>query len=417
MFALTFAILEKNRGERQRNRHLHSDEKRQMETLKRAETSEDFQALCHEYAHNALKTKDEKVREALVRRQIPLQKVRGLETSYQIAIKLGGNISFSPLRNLISQQIDAAADFLGDFQIGILGQPTSLFQLYEIEFLIERDFKLTFDFCVGKLLVQLPYWKIKWLKQFLKSSELRQRWDRGEHLSRFSPSRRVWWLLNPIGEFRSHLKSTLILAIQKSILGIDKLFSQFALVEEKDRLVSEPEPTPPVPTSFRQAALAYLKSVVNENKLGFSLESGLKTEEESTLWQLLKQFKENLTEPQQIEEIIDVAALTLQETLAQEQSQVAPKMFGLVNVGNYHRIDVELNLSTGYLKKYVEVIPRQAEFKAVQFGVVNVYTVDDITVKPNFHRALKLDFETAALEKALQQLALGEWRNKKTIKP
>ncbi len=382
-----------------------------METLKTAETSESFQAFCHKYAYNALKTKDEKVREALVRRQIPLQKVRPLETSYQIEIKLGGNISFSPLRNLISQQIDAAADFLGDFQIGILGQPTSLFQLYEIEFLIDRHFKLTFDFCVGKLLVQLPYWKIKWLKQFLKSSQLRQRWDRGEHLHRFSSLRRLWWLLNPIGEFRSQLKSTLILAIQKSILGIDKLFSQYGWVEEKEKPLSLPEPTSPFPTSFRSAALTYLKSVANEKKLGFSLEEGLKAEDESTLWQLLKQFKQNLTEPQQIEEIINVAALTLKETLSQEQSLVNPKMFGLVNVGNYHRIDVELNLSTGDLKKYVEVIPRQAEFKPVQFGLVNVYTIDDITVKPN-SREVELDFETAALEKALQQLALGEWRRR-----
>jgi hypothetical protein len=81
-------------------------------------------------------------------------------------------------------------------------------------------------------------------------------------------------------------------------------------------------------------------------------------------------------------------------------------MFGFVNVGNYHRIDVALNLSSGYLNKYIEVIPRKANIKAVLFGFVNVYTIDDITVKPNFHGGMKLNFETAALEKSLKELQL-----------
>jgi hypothetical protein len=77
-----------------------------------------------------------------------------------------------------------------------------------------------------------------------------------------------------------------------------------------------------------------------------------------------------------------------------------------VNVGNYHRIDVALNLSSGYLKKYVELVPRKVELKAIQVGFVNVYTIDDITVKPNFHGAMKLNFEAAALERSLRELQL-----------
>ena len=75
-------------------------------------------------------------------------------------------------------------------------------------------------------------------------------------------------------------------------------------------------------------------------------------------------------------------------------------------MGNYHRIDVDLNLSAGYLKKYIEIVPRKADVKAIQFGFVNVYTIDDITVTPNLHSAMKIDFETAALERALQELNL-----------
>ncbi|MDJ0717910.1 MAG: hypothetical protein QNJ54_27430 [Prochloraceae cyanobacterium] len=52
-----------------------------METLKTAETSESFQAFCHKYAYNALKTKDEKVREALEKalQQLALGKSRRRE--------------------------------------------------------------------------------------------------------------------------------------------------------------------------------------------------------------------------------------------------------------------------------------------------------------------------------------------------
>lgn len=89
----------------------------------------------------------------------------------------------------------------------------------------------------------------------------------------------------------------------------------------------------------------------------------------------------------------------------EEQSKLNLKMFGFVNVGNYHRIDVALNLSSGYLKKYVEIVPRKTEIKALQFGFVNVYTINDITVKPSFHSAIKINFETAALERSLRELS------------
>jgi hypothetical protein len=117
-------------------------------------------------------------------------------------------------------------------------------------------------------------------------------------------------------------------------------------------------------------------------------------------------FKKNLADPGQMEELIDAGILTLQEVIHEEQSQVEIKMFGFVNVGNYHRIDVALNLSSGYLKKYVELVPRKALIKATLFGFVNIYTVDDVTVKPNYHGAIKLNFEAAALEQALRELQL-----------
>ncbi|MEM9540417.1 MAG: hypothetical protein AAGA60_13075 [Cyanobacteria bacterium P01_E01_bin.42] len=372
------------------------------------ETVEDFLFFCSEYAHNALKTQDREVREALVRRQIPPQKVHRLETSYSINIKLGDNLGFKPIRKTILRQINAAADFLRDFQIGILGQRTTLFQLYEIEFSFDRQAKVSFDFSAGKLFIKLPHWKARWFSEYLQYTELRQLWAKGAHLPASSPVRRVWWLFDPLGEFRSNLKSTLILAVQKQILGVDKLLIRFGLLEAEESAEQSGRLAVSVPQSFKQGAIAYLKSAIDEKKLGFNLEFVLENQDNKGLLALIKRFQQNLTDPQQIEEIIDVAALTLQDKLRQEQSSVDIKMFGFVNVGNYHRIDVDLNLSTGYLRKYVEVVPRKADVKAIQFGFVNVYTIDDITVTPNFHSAIKLDFKTAAFEKALDELNISK---------
>ncbi|WP_072620463.1 hypothetical protein [Spirulina major] len=369
------------------------------------EILDEFHNFCRESTLNALRTQDIEVREALIRRQIPPQKVPRLESTYTILVKLGAGITLRPIRPLIIRQIEAAAAFLRDFQIGVLGQRTTLFQLYEIEILIEKNGRLTVDYSAGKLIIQIPVWRLRVLKRPFTYQDFRQAWNRGQHLPKQSPLNKAWWLLNPLGEFRSNLKSTLILAIQKQILGLDKLLLRFGLLEatnEEQLIMGNQDPL--VPKSFRQGVIAYLKNAVNEQRLGVDLELVLESKDDRTLLQLLRQYKNNLTNPENIEEIIDVATLTLQDSIRQDQSSVDVKMFGFVNVGNYHRIDVELNLSAGYWRKYVDVIQRNVAIKALQFGLINVYTIDDITVTPNFHRGVKLDFETAALEKTMKEL-------------
>jgi hypothetical protein len=215
----------------------------------------------------------------------------------------------------------------------------------------------------------------------------------------------------------------LLLAVQKHILGIDKLFVKFGLVEDSEHQSLSLKNEERENQSFKenvislavrdrdssalaQATIALLKQTVNEDKLGVNLELVLNNQDEASLVRLLDLFKNNLADPSQMEELIDVGTSSLQEVIHEEQSQVEIKMLGFVNIGNYHRIDVAVNLSAGYLKKYVELVPRKAEVKAILFGFVNVYTIDDITVKSNFSGAMKINFETAALERALRELQL-----------
>ncbi|HBB33782.1 MAG TPA: hypothetical protein DDZ80_01160 [Cyanobacteria bacterium UBA8803] len=376
------------------------------QNVDRTKSYEYFLDFFHEYATELLRKLDQDISESLRHRQIPASQITPLEESYKISLKVGKDLDFNSIKKQLIHQLEAAAYFIRDFHIGVLGRRTSLFDLYDVEIQIEENIRYALSFESGKLLIQIPYWQIASLKRYLPYQKLKYRWHRGQQFHRLSPTRRIWWLLNPIGELRSNLRSMLLLAIQKQILGIDKLLIKFGLIDIGDGQSLAAKEEQEVSQRFKETAIAFLKANVNEEKLGVNLELILRDRDEVTLMQLLGLFKKNLADTAQMEELIDVGALTLQEQIQQEQSQVDIKMFGLVNVGNYHRIDIAVNISAGYLKKYVEILPRKADVKAVQFGVVNVYTIDDITVKPNFHGAMTLNFETAALERALKELDL-----------
>lgn len=374
-------------------------------SLPRSRNYEDFLNFFQDYAIQALRNRDEEVSDALRRRQIPPSKIRPLDETYTIVLKLGSNLRLNPIKKQVLKQIEAAAYLIRDFQIGILGQRTGVFHLYEVEIQIERHIPYALTFESGKLLVQIPYWQASFLERYLPYQQLKTLWHRGEQFAKRSPVRRAWWLFDPIGEFRTNLRTMLLLAVQKQILGIDKFFTKFGLADtETQARVTDGEPKK---RGFKEGAIAYLKTTVDEDKLGINLDLALKDRDDKSVARLLSLYKQNLADPGQMEELIDAGILSLQEYLCEEQSQVDIKMYGFVNVGNYHRIDVTLNLSAGYLKKYVELVPRKTDVKAVQFGFVNVYTIDDITVKPNFHGAMKLNVEAAALERALQELQLN----------
>ena len=360
----------------------------------------------NQYVADVLRQEDWEVGESLKRRQIPIGKLRPLAESYQISLHLGQNFALNSIREILQEQINAVAWFIRDFQIGVLGQRTSLFHLYEIEIKLNNSLRYDLTFESGKLVIHFPYWQAIVLKRYLTYNEIKDYWYRGAHLAKSSPSRNFWWLLNPIGEFRCNLRSMLLLAIQRQIAGIDKLFVKFGLMDDESKKSLLAGEDKLKSNKFKDSAIAFLKANTNQDKLGVNLDALLKEQDEATLIQLMGVFKKNLADPAQMEELIDAGALSLQEEIQEEQSQVDVKMFGFVNVGNYQRIDVSLNVGAGYLKKYVDIVPRNTDVKTMQWGFVNIYTIDDITVKPNFHGAVTLNFETAALERALKELEL-----------
>ncbi|NJL02402.1 MAG: hypothetical protein HC910_18245 [Spirulinaceae cyanobacterium SM2_1_0] len=349
-----------------------------------------LQTFSDEYVAIALAARDAEVQAALARRQVLDDRLPSLAEAYRLVVQPGPRLARKPnAQTRLRQQIEAAADFLRDFQISVFGQRTLMFQLYELTIRLGVPGPKRFQFQAGHL-------QIARSPKPLTQAALQQSWNQGKHLSSQSPLRNAWWLFNPLGEVRSNLKGALLFAVQRQVLGLDRVLARLGFAELPA--------TVEAPPGFREQAIAYLSETVDRHKLDFDLDAALEQQSDRWLSQLLRRFRQHLLDPGGLESMLDVASLSLQETLAEERSQVKIQMFGFVNVGNYHRIDVAVNLSSGYLKKYVEVVPRQANVQATLFGFVNIYTIDDITVKPNLHQAVKLDFATAAFEQAYREL-------------
>jgi hypothetical protein len=377
--------------------------------------TEDLLIYFQQYGYELLKKQNQEVCEALRRRHINTDNLPALEEAYTVSCRLSSFIPLEPIKEQILQQIDEVVYFIKDFQIGVLGQYNPLFHIYEVEIITGRKIKQLFKFESGKLLIQISYIRLRFLNNRLSCQDIKNLWNQGKHFEKNSPFYKYWWLFNPIGELRYNLRGILLLTINNKVLKIDKILTEYGCAEQRERKTQFLNNKIGDISNFNHnlasvqihtAILTFLKAMVNEEKLGVNLEQILKDQDEATLVRLLALFKNNLTDPSQIEEILSTGVLILKEVMEEEESKVHIKMLGFVNVGNYHHINVALSLSSGYLKQYIEVIPRKTAINATLLGFVNVYTIDDITVKPNFHGALHLNFETVALERAIKELQL-----------
>jgi len=349
-----------------------------------------LQAFSDECAAIALAARDAEVRAALARRQVLSDRLPNLAEAYHLVVQPGPQLARKrDARARLHQQVEAAADFLRDFQIAVFGQRTLMFQLYELTIQLGARGPKGYQFQAGHLTIARS-------PKPLTVTALRRAWNQGRPLPKRSPVKNTWWLFNPLGEVRSNLKGALLFIVQRQVLGVDRLLARWGFLELPESVDAPP--------GFREQALAYLSDAVDRRKLDFDLEAAIADRSDRWLGHLLRRFRQHLLDPEAIESILDAASFSLQETLAQEQSNVKVALFGFVNVGNYHRIDVAVNLSSGFWRKYIEIVPRKADVRAWLFGFVNVYTIDDITVKPNLHQAVKLDFATAALEQAYREL-------------
>ncbi|MEC4894323.1 MAG: hypothetical protein SAL07_03000 [Oscillatoria sp. PMC 1051.18] len=353
--------------------------------------------LLADYGKKVLSNFNAEIDAALTRRQVTSSKIVPLESVYEIYVTGEDEIDLNSIQAILKKQIEAVAKFLRDFHIAINGQRTSIFQLYEVEIQVKQAIKSNLSFSAGKLLVQLPYWQILIFQCYLQNQELKKCWNQGKHLSRKSPIRRIWWWLNPLGEFRYNLRETLFQTGAKQVTNIDKLLSNYKQIDVADEITKK---------DWQSHAIALLQSTIDEDKLGINVSEICSQQDEETLARLLDLYQQNLTDPSYLETLIDTGINSIKEAISQEKSQINVKMFGFVNVGNYHRIDVELNISPGNLKKYIELVPREVEIRAVFWGFVNIYTVDDVTVNPNIQSSLQIDLETAAFERSLQDLQL-----------
>jgi len=350
----------------------------------------------HKYANLQLQERQLEVAAALDRRGVLKDQIKSLAEAYTINFQVDPSISLKPINRQVCAQIAAAGEFIANFHISVLGQDVGAFQLREVEIRIARGWQKLFLFDSGKLLICLPDgWGMPFFFRGLSYLEMKRLWQQGNPIFPGLKAKVLWQLINPIGYFRSNLRSSLRLAAEQQVLVVDRILTRFGWKSPGESL--------PSISDFKGAAIAYLRST-KANELGLNLDLLLRERSETDVAQLLALFQKYLADPQQMEALIEAGSLSLQAEIMQERSQVDIKMWGFVNVGNYHRIDVAVSLSGGYLSKYIQVLPREVQVKAVQVGFVNVYTIDDITVKPNLHRAIAINWEAAALERALEEL-------------
>ncbi|HEY9608140.1 hypothetical protein, partial [Allocoleopsis sp.] len=299
--------------------------------LNQTQTSEDLLKFFQEYATELLRRQNQEVGEALRRRNIDTEKLQALENAYTISFKLSNIMYLKPIKDQVLQQINAVVDFIKDIHIGLLGQRSTLFYLYEVEIIIDKNVKKIFKWESGKLLIYIPYINLSLFKSHFSYQEIKNIWSRGEHLDKLSPIYRFWWLFNPIGEFYSNLRLMLLLAIEKQILAIDRLFIELGIIDfgkeqhpvTKDYTIETNSDTLNAKkehSAIHQAVFAFLKNTVNEDKLEVKLEDVLKYQDDESLIRLLILFKKNLADPSQIEEILNTGLLIFKEVIQEEQS-------------------------------------------------------------------------------------------------
>lgn len=119
--------------------------------------------------------------------------------------------------------------------------------------------------------------------------------------------------------------------MDKKILGLDKLLSEYDFVEQSGCKSQFSSNKIGDKSSFkhdlaglqvRTAIIAFLKVMVNKEKMGGNLDQILKEQDETTLVRLLALFKNNLTDSNQIEEILSTGILIFKEMMEEEESKV-----------------------------------------------------------------------------------------------
>ena len=131
---------------------------------------------------------------------------------------------------------------------------------------------------------------------------------------------------------------------------------------------------------------------------GESISNSLKKKSNAELYSIGEKWVEKLSHPKTVEDMASaaVAGCLKRQVERQREAKIERTQVGLINIENFHNIDVDL--STGDAKTFQDyvVIPENIEIKVTQYGLINISTTDRISVSV----ALSALSSAASLEKA-----------------
>ncbi len=221
---------------------------------------------------------------------------------------------------------------------------------------------------------------------------LRSAWTAGEHLAANDPRRRVWPTIDPVGSLGIQLRDGIASAATYvgSRLHAVRDLTEVRLRADLRDLISahvDSELEAASGARFRDEALARIETL-----------SARQLRELATLW------RDFVNDPDHHEGMKEAVLATHQAT-ANKSYDVDVLQIGIVNVGNFHDIQVAVSLQLSRGREFVPYVSIEVirnSIRVRQIGLVNVYTIDNVQV--NLNVAADRGIETAGLRYALDRV-------------
>lgn len=340
------------------------------------------------------------------------------------------------------KQIEAIAEFVAEHHALMGGTNGGAFSIRRIEFCPISVLKAKMTYSAGLLTIGLP----KKLKSYThySANELKGMWDRGEFFLDESVQKtlpqqlreylygknpimtQLWQVLNPTGAVRSNLRMALHSGANETAINIKKYFGKpwthetigsvlerlvgIKLVEQGKAVQLSPKTNTPEATQvvyknvLTEKNLSDLTKVIEQNKFGTFLQE----------WTCQLDNRQTANEASAIAQ----AAICRAKN---ENVKIAYKLKNaLVNVANFHHIDVCAAFSYGSTGQYIapDAIDGVRDANTFSFeveaeGTVNVVTGDLVNVTALTDlgkRSVAHTIETKGFVEALQS-TLGETKS------
>jgi len=311
-------------------------------------------------------------------------------------------LSQTRYRKKLLTQIQNATDFLAEYHYRMLGNNRSLFGIRRIVICTNSRYHkkplLAFDRLKHELTLRIGPKRLTGLEVAhlrrnnlnpLSSEEMITLWNSGEQWKKDrlikniidrkkNPIRGYWEFINPIGEVRVTLREILRKISLQSYASLKSLRDIKSIRTHLLRNISQPENL----NLVEKASGAVIEKAFSE-------------------W-LTKLAKAGTSEELAAANLI---ACLNKKAQQQKDADISVTQTGLINVENFHQIDV--NFTVGDIKAYQEfvTVPDKLKINVTQRGLVNVSTADDIDVSVVFGGLMSpVNLRKATLSSVLKNL-------------